>query len=1453
MTAFPSIRIEGGLLGPDILDQLLAADLPGQRPADFGLEARRNLTDEIAALFADARALWGVFQNRLARLREDDLATTVTRDAWVIPFLGLLGYELRYNSRASEVDGLTFAISHRAGEAEDSPPVHIVGARQELGRVPASGRPRLAPHSLVQEYLNRTEHVWGVVTNGLTLRLLRDSTFIRRQAYIEFDLPALFEEQRFQDFTALYRLLHRTRLPYGMGDTGDCLLEKYRSHSEEQGGRVREHLREGVEDCITLLANGFLRHPANEVLRQRVSRAYAGNDRITAVDLYRQLLRLIYRFLFLLVSEDRGLLSPDPLYREHYSVGRLRRLVDQRAAWSDHDDLWQALRVLWRALGNERFAGFLGLAPLNGELFSPQDLDEFTLTNRDLLDAFWHLALYEEGRSRLPRRVNYAALDVEELGSVYESLLEFHPAVDEDSSGRLLFQLVSGSERKTTGSYYTPPELVAELVKSALEPVLQDRLAARPQDQAKAILSIRVCDPACGSGHFLLAAARRLGKELARVRTGEDEPSPERVREAVRDVISHCIYGVDKNPLAVDLCRVALWLESHTGNKPLTFLDHRIRLGDSLIGVFDLATLTEGIPDKAFEPLEGDDKTAARELARRNRDERAGQVGLFAWSPDNTLADLTRHSREVDAIADDSPDAIRRKKQLFERSHTDPAWLRQREACDLWTAAFFQLLLSATPAITSGSLAEHIVGRPIDPRLKANARALSIHQCFFHWPLEFPEAFADGGFDVLLSNPPWEQVELKEQEFFAARDFRIASATTKADRGQLIGELERKNPQLHQEFSETLRAMNATRLFLARSGRYPLAGRGRINTYAVFGELVAQMPGPTGRAGVFVPTGIATDDTTKLFFGSLVNAGRLIEIVGFENEEFIFPAVHHSVKFCKVIIGGTGASADRSRIVFYIRRFAQLSEDFRFFFLRKNDFSLLNPNTGNCPVFRTQADAELTKAIYRRVPILWREADEAFSEENPWRLKFLQGLFNMSSASGHFWSAEKLEAKSYRREGNAFVRSNDRYLPLYEAKMLHQFDHRFSTYAGATDKQLNVGILPQPTPEQKRNPSYVVQPRYWVQEEIVESAIPKYPEPLALALEINHRPSIQSVLCWWAAGYYLNQGNKEAAEKLFNAASSLGLDPTVARYFGGGRTKATAANLESDFPLAEADVQAIRDQLDCPEGLAREMVDRCSPKWFLGWRDICRSTDERTIIASAAPRTAIGHTFPLILLPGMQPKLCALLLANLNCLVTDYAARQKVGGTHITYNLLKQFPIFPPEWWESESGIDHGFRSLGWILPRVLELVYTAIDFAPLAQDFGYAGHPFSWDEARRFEIRCELDAAFFHLYLSGEASGEWRKADGETPDQLAELCRHFPTSRHAVAFILDQFPIVRLKDEKAYGQYRTKERILEIYDAMLIAQATGRPYQTALNPPPGERSTTIAQDVPPEDRHANS
>lgn len=1031
MASFPSIRIEGGLLGPDVLDQLLGADLPGQKPADFGLPTKRGLTDEIAAVFADARATWDVFKHRLERLSDSDLGTTLTRDAWMIPFLGLLGYEPKFNPRGHEVDGLTFAISHRAGEAEDTSPIHIVGARQELGRVPASGRPRLAPHSLVQEYLNRTEHLWGLVTNGLTLRLLRDCTFVRRQAYVEFDLAAMLEEQRFQDFAALYRLLHRSRLSRGLIDGGESLLEKYYGHSIEQGGRVRDHLREGVEECLKTLGNGFLRNRTNEELRRRLSPGCTGNERITAEEFYRQLLRLVYRFLFLLVSEDRGLLSAEPLYREHYGVARLRRLVDRREAATEHDDIWQSLRVLWRilikddlqpSLNGQPMASALGLPVLNGELFAWQALDDCSITNRDLLEAFWHLSWYQE-KKHPPRRVNYAALDVEELGSVYESLLEFHPQVDtHDCLPR--FALAAGSERKTTGSYYTPPELVGELIKSALEPVLVERLAADPNHPEEAILSIRVCDPACGSGHFLLAAARRLGKELARVRMGEDEPAPEHIREAIRDVVSHCIYGVDKNPLAVDLCRVALWIESNTSNKPLTFLDHRVRCGDSLIGVIDLSVLPNGIPDEAFKALDDDDKAVARSLAKQNREERAGQLGLFAWDPQDALNDMMRQSRQVDAIADDSPDAIRRKRELFQQSQTEVAWLQRRDACDLWCAAFFQDKKCGVPAVTTVAVRGRLAGQSIDAQASAAAQTLAAHHRFFHWPLEFPEVFADGGFDVVLGNPPWETLSPDAKEFFAAYDAQVRFQDR--DGQQRIIDRLMGDAAIAARWKTTCRELYATVHFIKQSGRYLLfapgnLGKGDFNVYRMFVESALSLTREGGSAAQVVPEGLYNGANCMAIRRALFEHCELSEIYGFENaNEAWFRDIDTRMKFC-IYAARVGGRTESFGAAFNIRSPDQLAKALAGARLQLpvrlvREFS---PDALAIMELGNQQDVDIAAKMYR-----W----PAFGDESsgPPTRRYMREI-DMGTDRDLF-SEDPIG------------------IPLYEGRMVAQFDHRAKGY-----------------------------------------------------------------------------------------------------------------------------------------------------------------------------------------------------------------------------------------------------------------------------------------------------------------------------------------------------------------------------------------------------------------------
>ncbi|HHW62893.1 MAG TPA: SAM-dependent DNA methyltransferase [Rhodocyclaceae bacterium] len=1364
MNAHPAVRIEGGLLGPDTLEQLLAAQLPGQRPADFGLSPRRTLTEEIAAVFSDARALWQVFRRRLERLPEGVSATSETRELWMVPFLRLLDYELRNSSRAREVDGLTFAVSHYAGEEDQAPPVHLVGYRQELGRLAPRSRPRLSPHALVQEYLNRSEALWGLVSNGRTLRLLRDSTFVRRQAYVEFDLEAILEEERFADFVLLYRLLHRTRLPQ-KERAEECLLEQYYQQSIEQGGRVREHLREGVEQAIEILANGFLGRPASAALRDWVRQA-------GELAFYRQLLRLIYRLLFLLVAEERGLMGGDPLYRQGYSITRLRGLTEQRAAWTDDADLWHGLRALWQVLTDEKLAPLLGVPPLNGELFAPQELDDAVITNRDLLGALWHLAFYDSP----PRRVNYAALDTEELGSVYESLLDYHPTVTFNATGKPHFELTLGSERKSTGSYYTPPQLVSELIRSALEPVIAERLQ-KAGDPEQALLSIKVCDPACGSGHFLLAAARRLGKELARIRSGEDEPAPEQIRAAIREVVAHCIYGVDKNPLAVELARVALWLESHAEGKPLTFLEHRIKCGDSLVGVFDLEVLKDGLPDDAFTPLQGDDKKTAASVKRQNKAEREGQMTLFGWNLDLRLDSLAALAQEVDAIPDDSPAAVRRKRDRYEARAQDPAWQRQKAACDLWTAAFFQRLSpalsrSSSPApLTTDAVRRALAGQAVSPQTLAEAQALAAEVNFFHWPLEFPEVFAERkeararedeahvlprstspalskGFDVLLANPPWERIKLQEQEFFAERDARIAGAPNAAARKRLIERLPQENPALWADYRRALHTAESASRFLRSSGAYPLTGRGDINTYSVFAERIRQLIASDGRAGVIVPTGIATDATNQYFFADLVEEGQIVSLFDFENREGIFPGVHRSYKFSLLTLGGFSRSpalplSSALTLSFFATRADHLRDPRRVFTLSAADIARINPNTRTLPVFRTRQDAELTSAIYRRVPVL---VDEA-SDENPWGVRFL-AMFHMSNDSHLFRTRAELEAQGWRLEGNRFLRGGETCLPLYEAKMIWHYDHRFGAYEGVTDRTSTQ--LPTPDDRQHADPHFLALPWYWVD-----------------AAEVGAR------LGAWTRG------------------------------------------------------------------------------WLLGFRNVTNATNERSAIFSLSPLAGVGNSLP-ILLPDEASTEVACLVGNLSALVFDWVARQKLAGVNMNFFYVQQFPVLPPAAYTPER--------LRFIVPRVLELTYTAWDLAPFAADLWHDADaslraamqaqwqanqapspalslsrspappfpPFRWDEARRALLRAELDAYYARLYgltrkqlryLLDPADLTARELE-DILDPWEEVADPLDPQGYAERVAASDFPgetfrVLKEKEIRAYGEYRTRRLVLEAWEVV--------------------------------------
>lgn len=1289
---FDTVQVEGAILPVDLLQRVAVGDsrLEGLRPEDYHLTGEK-VNEATNRAWNRLLPVWDAFKAAAEKLPAHDDGRALTLNRWLLPLWRDLDYGQLDSAKPFSIDGKSYPISHLRFHS----PIHLLSFRQDLDkRVETSEGRKPSPHGLVQEFLNRSEaHLWGFVSNGTRLRILRDNIRLTRQAYVEFDLQAMFDGKIYSDFALLWRLCHESRV--GGEKPDQCWLEKWSKAAAEQGLRALDQLRDGVEKAIEALGRGFL-HPANVELIQKLR-----SGTLKAMDYYRQLLRVVYRLLFLFVAEDRNLLfapdAPEPgrdRYTGFYSTGRLRHLAE-RLRGSQHSDLYQGLDLVLTRLGT---TGCLELGlPALGGLFEPArtaDLANCRLCNADLLEAIRALAVVSDGQS--VRQVDYRNLGSEELGSVYESLLELHPQFTPDPPAFAL-KSAMGHERKTTGSYYTPTGLITCLLDSALDPVLVE--AAASSNPEKAILNLKVCDPACGSGHFLIAAAHRIAKRLASVRTNEEEPAPDAVRHALRDIIGRCVFGVDINPLAVELCQVALWMEALEPGKPLSFLRHHIQCGHSLLGATP-ALLATGIPDEAFEPIEGDDRALCRDFKRQNREERQGKRSLFY--PWERLGDHAAAIVELDRQPDDTADQVRTKEEQYQRLVTESNYRTSgRFLADLWCAAFVWKKTRDFDYPLTEAIFRRVETNPPDvaPWMYDEIRRLASQYQFLHWHLAFPGVFRPpsngqdpdnkltgwcGGFDVVLGNPPWERIKLQEQEWFAAHGRAdIAGARTAAIRGRMISELEANDPTMFRLFLEDRRRSEGESHLVRDSsgadedtdrrwGMYPLCGRGDVNTYSVFAELNRNLINPTGRVGCIVPSGIATDDTTKKFFQDLADSGSLVSLLSFFEIRLIFVETDSRNPFCLLTLSGAERPARSAVFVFEARSVEELTDPAKPFQLSPEDFALLNPNTRTCPVFKTARDAALTKAIYRRVPVLVRDSNPPV---NPWGIRFL-AMLHMANDSRLFSTAVELETDGSQVNGNVIHKGGAEYLPLYEAKMLHHYDHRWATYEGTHSRNA--------TAEEKTNRKFVVQPRYWV-------------------------------------------------------------------------------------PASE-----VTDKL-------KERWDR---GWVLSWRDITRSTDSRTTIATILPRVGVGHKAPL-LLPRGNPTEVACFYANLCSFVLDYASRQKVGGTTLAIFMLKQFPVLPPaEYarpcpWEQHKSLSE------WIKPRVLELTYTAWDLKPFAEDCGYSGDPFVWNNDHRFQRRCELDAGFFHLYGISEAEA---------------------------GYIMDTFPLVRKADEEAHGTYRTKEHILHLY-----------------------------------------
>jgi hypothetical protein len=1312
-----TIRTVGGIFPADLLDAVLTGtDLPGLGADDFHLTGGLTPREAANRAWSVLRGAWATYRLALDGRPEGDPAVGVTRERWLLVLLRELGYRRVPTTPTGglHADDRSWPVSHLA---DGGLPVHLLGWHTDLDRrTPGMpGAAERAPHAMLQELLNRSDdYLWALLAGGDRLRMLRDSSTLVGPSYVEFDLEAMFDGEVFSDFTVLFLLCHQSRFEPTDPEIGmaSCWLERWRTHAVETGARALGALRIGVHDAIGELGTGLLTHPANTALR-----ADLDNGGVDAGDLQRAILRLVYRLLFCFVAEDRGLLL-DPAaspaarrrYQDWFSTARLRRTAARRRG-DNHADLWQALTLVLDGLGKEEGCLQLGLPGLGG-IFEdgPADVTAGAqLSNRHLLGAIRHLCVIAPTGGGPRRMVDYRHLGAEELGGIYESLLEYVPRAD-PVTREFTLESLAGNDRKKTGAYYTPSALTECLLDTALDPLLDS--AVRQPEPESALLALTVCDPACGSGHFLVAAARRIAGRLATVRADGAEPSVDDLAAAMHDVVARCIYGVDLNPMAAELAKVSLWLEGLQPGAPLSLLDAHIKVGNALFGTTP-TLLATGIPDAAFAPIEGDDRKVAAALKKRNKEDHLGVLSLFdAAGVAVPRGELTDQVAAIEALPAaklaDVHVAARRLRDL----DTSPEMRHARLTADAWCAAFVLPKAAGQPELTQADLtrlSHDIDDGPknlLDQMLVAAIDDARQRYRFFHWHLEFPQIFTPpetgigdpvtgwaGGFDCVIGNPPWERVKLQEQEWFATRLPAIVEAPNASARKRLIAQLEEHRPELYAEFLGARRQAEGESHLIRSSGRYPLSGRGDINTYAIFAEADRSLLGPTGRLGVILPTGIATDATTQYFFKDLVVSRSIVSLFDFENSLPMFEGVHRSFKFCLLTLSGRGAPVAQASFAFFAHHPDDLAREGTRFTLTPEEITLLNPNTGTCPVFRTRRDAEITLGIYRRHPVLVRKGDP---DGNPWGVSFMT-MFHMSNDSGLFRTQQELEADGWRIMGNIFHRGQAKMLPLYEAKMIHHYDHRWATYTESDDVR-------DMTEAEHADPSCVVVPRYWVDSKEVDS----------------------------------------------------------------------------------------------------RLAGRWQHNWLLGFRNVCRSTDERTFLCGTFPLAGVGNSLPVLLSSGSA----LLLPAALSSLAADFVIRQKLGGTNLNFFYVEQLPaprpaIFaePCTWVPDQTLQD-------WVEDRVDELIYTASDMASAALELGDDGAPFIWNPDRRAVIRAELDAAFFHLY---------------------------GIERDDVDYILGTFPIVNRNDLKRHGEERTRRLVLEAFDAMTASIATGVSFTSTLDPPPGE------------------
>ncbi|MEI9409152.1 Eco57I restriction-modification methylase domain-containing protein [Mesorhizobium salmacidum] len=1160
----------------------------------------------------------------------------------------------------------------------------------------------MAPSTQMLRYLRRVDDLtngslrWGILTNGARWRLYFSGARSVSEQFFEIDLAAVLGVQGFneglfaltadeqQHWLKVFLLMFR-REAFVPGPDH----RTFHQRAMDEGRFYEERVAQNLSDLV--FGSVF---PA---LAQGIAQAAPDADLEQVRD---AALILLYRLLFILYAEDRDLLPVrDRRYDDYGLRERVRLDVGRR---KDAGDVFSATAArYWSAIADLCLAidqgdTAIGLPPYNGGLFSRENtplLDRIRLGDALMASVIDTLSFIQvEGRRRY---INYRDLSVQQLGSIYERLLE-HEIVREDGEVRVRPNIFA---RKGSGSYYTPDDLVSLVIDETIGPLVERTMSAfheRLQEQdglpsasrrlgaltrfdpAMRLLELKICDPAMGSGHFPVSLVDKLADHIieamaeagAAVDWGEEviytSPLAERI-EAIRNtimgnaeargwavnedqlddrhiirrmVLKRCVYGVDKNPMAVELAKVSLWLHTFTVGAPLSFLDHHLRSGDSLFGSWVKAGIEKveryGSPLLLHGPIRAALQSAA-------------QMQIVEGLTDAEIAEAERSSQIYDQISDMTGPL----NALLSLIHAlDWLNLRGRENIALIQNFFdgdfgdpVRVLLGQEPLRAARDTARFA-------DILEQARELIKEERFLHWQVAFPGIWSEweaegpvGGFDAVVGNPPWDRIKLQQVEWFAARRPDIARAQRAADRNRMVNALVNAEDPLAQDFEKAnLRAEAGIRM--ARTcGDYPLLSGGDINIYSLFVERAMRLVKPDGMTGVVVPSGIASDKTASTFFKGVATEGRLKALFDFENKKIFFPAVHASFKFC-VFVASPSPTAEAARCAFYLHSVDGVRDPDRCFAISAQDFARVNPNTGTAPIFRTRRDAALTTAIYERLPVLVDRSGGA--PVSAWPVRYMT-MFHMTNDSGLFHTRTELEEQegAFHLGGNRYRSAAGDWVPLYVGRMIHIYDHRAASVRVNEANLHNAALSGEVTVEEKANPNFVPTPQFWV-------------------------PA---------------------------AATTL------------------------------------------PVGT----------NWTIAFRDIARATDVRTMICAATPAVGYGNTAPLILSPVAGQTIGPELLANLASIPLDYVTRQKAQSTHLNWYIVEQLPVVSPATYRN---VRFGQKSAGEIVREaVLELTYTAHDMAPFARDMGYvqddgtARQPFVWDEERRLHLRAKLDALYFGLY----------------------------------------------------------------------------------------------------------